>query len=147
MKQHETGLITNLNVFTGHIFHHSREEIWCIFTSGDHLRRKHTPETKRVRISQGDIFEELQSFVREGATFFKYFIPAPFHAFPSLSSCLPCRDDDWRDGCGASEGRLWHRLWIFNSWLHTFVSQLKDLNYTTVLVCIRSSSLVAALLL
>lgn len=31
------GLMTNLNVFTGHVFHHSREEIGRIFTSGNHL--------------------------------------------------------------------------------------------------------------
>lgn len=37
----ETGFNTNLYVFTGHIFHDSREEIRCIFTSSNHLQKKH----------------------------------------------------------------------------------------------------------
>lgn len=41
MKLHVTWFITNLNVFTRHIFHHSWEEIWCIFATCNHLQRKH----------------------------------------------------------------------------------------------------------
>lgn len=38
---------TYLNVFTRHVFHHSWEEVWCVFTTGDHLERKQ--EFERIK--------------------------------------------------------------------------------------------------
>lgn len=40
---------THLDVLAGHIFHHSRKEIRCIFPSGNHLRQKNPKKTKKTK--------------------------------------------------------------------------------------------------
>lgn len=101
------GFSTNLYVFTGHVFHHSREEIWCIFTSGYHLQRKHKYQQSRF-----DKVTLAMSF-----THFNFFKFIPANASPSLSFPMSCRYDEWSDVCGTSERRFSHRLSIFNSQL------------------------------
>lgn len=110
----ETGLITNLYVFTGHIFHDSGEEIWRIFTSSDHLQRKHTPENT-MRFSQDDIFQ-LSCIIWNRMCNFNCFLKIflmLFHPFHLLCPAgIIYEDMDVKLQKGESD-----RLWIFNSWV------------------------------
>lgn len=99
-------IITNLDVFAGDVFHHSREEIWCVFTSGDHLQRERetTGESNKWLTASSEDFTRWHFSIicKRRCNSFIF----PLSLFSSFSFSFVVLLGRW----------LWSlRLWIFNT--------------------------------